>query len=209
VSVNGGKSLYRVTHKSLRDFQPLRYNNRDGHDGGSCQQRERHSKFLWFCVVHGPKPPLHCHNWLSFGKLQDTERLLIPCPSHVSSLLPYGGETCKYATAPITQKNLERFSTYWYAPFCCVFMVVALPNSEVTERLMNYLVYYLTWRDRWQYFHAGHVIHVERVCSTHLMEGWVSHRASLDTVKGRRGSAATCSPTSIPHSQTRILAVVG
>jgi hypothetical protein len=34
---------------------------------------------------------------------------------------PPSGETCKYATAPSTQKkNFERFSTYWYAPFCCV-----------------------------------------------------------------------------------------
>jgi hypothetical protein len=30
------------------------------------------------------------------------------------------GETCKYATVSSTQKSLERFSTYWYAPFCCV-----------------------------------------------------------------------------------------
>ena len=33
----------------------------------------------WFCVVHYPKPPLHSHNWLSFGKFQDTERFLIHC----------------------------------------------------------------------------------------------------------------------------------
>jgi hypothetical protein len=43
---------------------------------------------MWFCVVHGPKPPLHRHNWLSFCKLK--------------------------------KKREERFSTYWYAPFCCV-----------------------------------------------------------------------------------------
>jgi hypothetical protein len=54
----------------------------------------------WFCVVHGPKPPLHRHNLLSFGKFQDTERFLIPCPHHVSSQLPPSGETCKYATVP-------------------------------------------------------------------------------------------------------------
>ena len=30
----------------------------------------------WFCVVHDPKPPLHSHNWLSFGKFQDTEKNL-------------------------------------------------------------------------------------------------------------------------------------
>jgi hypothetical protein len=42
------------------------------------------------------------------------------CPRHVSSWLPHSGETYKYATAASTQKNLERISTYWYAPFCCV-----------------------------------------------------------------------------------------
>jgi hypothetical protein len=74
----------------------------------------------WFCVVHSPKPPLHHQNWLSFGKFKDTERFLIPCPRHVSSRLPPSGETCKYAMAPSTQENLERFFTYCYAPFCCV-----------------------------------------------------------------------------------------
>jgi hypothetical protein len=74
----------------------------------------------WFCVVHGPKSPLQRHNWLSFGKFQDTERFLIPCPRHVSSRLPPSGETCKYATAPSTKTKLGRFSTYWCAPFCCV-----------------------------------------------------------------------------------------
>jgi hypothetical protein len=70
----------------------------------------------WFCVICGPKPPLHGHNWLSFGKFQDTERFLIPCTRHVLLRLPPSGETCKYATVPSIQKNLESFSTYWYAP---------------------------------------------------------------------------------------------
>ena len=69
----------------------------------------------WFCVVHSPKPPLHRHNWLSFCKFQDTERFLIPCPRHFSTRLPPSGETCKYATAPVTRTNLDRFSTYSYA----------------------------------------------------------------------------------------------
>ena len=74
----------------------------------------------WFCAVHGPKPPLHRHNWLSFGKFQDTERFLIHCARHSSSWLPPSGGTCKYAKAPSTKKNFERFSTYWYASFCRV-----------------------------------------------------------------------------------------
>ena len=72
----------------------------------------------WFCAVHGPKPPLHRHNWLSFGKFQDTERFLIHCARHFSSRLPPSGGICKYSKAPSTKQNFERFSTYWYAPFC-------------------------------------------------------------------------------------------
>ena len=64
----------------------------------------------WFCVVHDPKPPFHRHNWLSFGKFQDTERFLIHCERHFSSrLLPSGGN-CKYTKAPITKKkNVREF----------------------------------------------------------------------------------------------------
>jgi hypothetical protein len=57
--------------------------------------------------------------WLSFGEFQDTECFLIPCPCHVSSRLPPSSETCKYATAPSTQKKIWGFSTYWYAPLQC------------------------------------------------------------------------------------------
>jgi len=74
----------------------------------------------WFCVVNDPKPPLHRHNWLSFGIFQDTEHFLIHCECHFSSRLPPSGGTCKYTKAPSTKKNLERFSIYWYAPFCRV-----------------------------------------------------------------------------------------
>ena len=60
----------------------------------------------WFCAVHGPKPPLHRHNWLSFAKFQDTERFLIHRARHFSSRLPSSGGTCKYAKAPSTKKRL-------------------------------------------------------------------------------------------------------
>jgi hypothetical protein len=56
--------------------------------------------------------PLVTRQISNFGKVQDTDRLLIPCPRQVSSRLPPSGETCKYATAPSTTKNLERFSVY-------------------------------------------------------------------------------------------------
>jgi hypothetical protein len=82
------------------------------HSAPAATVLEFHDYFVcrWFCVVHGPKPPLHHHSWLSFGKFQDTDCFLIPCPCHVLSQLPPSGETCKFATAPSTQKNLERFS---------------------------------------------------------------------------------------------------
>jgi hypothetical protein len=34
-------SHYRVVHKSLRDFRPLRYSTRDGHAEGEHVNRER------------------------------------------------------------------------------------------------------------------------------------------------------------------------
>ena len=57
----------------------------------------------WFCVVHDP---LHSHNWLSFGKFQDTKRFLIHCERHFSSWLPPSGGTWKYAKASSTKKKL-------------------------------------------------------------------------------------------------------
>jgi hypothetical protein len=40
-----------------------------------------------------PKPLIQHHNWLRFGKFQDTEHCLISCPRHVSLQLPPSGET--------------------------------------------------------------------------------------------------------------------
>ena len=74
----------------------------------------------WFCGVHGPKPPLHRHNWLSFGKFQDTERFLIHCARHFSSRLALAVEPASTPRPLVQKKNFERFCTYWYAPFCRV-----------------------------------------------------------------------------------------
>ena len=96
----------------------------------------------WFCVVHDPKPPLHSHNWLSFGKFQDTERFLIHCELHFSSRLPPSDGTWKYAKASSTEKNLERFYIYWYAPFCRVWLgCCAVEFGNPPEGLMNNSVY--------------------------------------------------------------------
>ena len=56
-------------------------------------------------MVHDPKPPQQSHNSLSFGKFQDTERFLIHCERHFSSLLPPSSGTWKYAKDPSTKKN--------------------------------------------------------------------------------------------------------
>jgi hypothetical protein len=40
-----GCSKYRVIHKSLRDFQPLRYSSRDGHAEGEHVTRGRDTPF--------------------------------------------------------------------------------------------------------------------------------------------------------------------
>jgi hypothetical protein len=67
----------------------------------------------------GPKLPLHRHNWVSFSKFQD-RTFSYPLSSPCFVMTATNGETCKYAMGPNTETNLERFSTYWYAPLCCV-----------------------------------------------------------------------------------------
>ena len=91
----------------------------------------------WFCAVHGPEPPLHRHNWLSFGKFQDTERFLIYCARHFSSRLPHSGGTCKYAKAPSTKKTLRVSLPIDMLLSAVSFLVVAQSSSEVPEWLMN------------------------------------------------------------------------
>jgi hypothetical protein len=86
----------------------------------------------WFCLALGLKLLLHRHNWLSFGKFKDTERFLISCPRHVSSLLPSSGKTCKYAMAPITETNVKRFSAYRYIAFCCVCLVCCAADFRIS-----------------------------------------------------------------------------
>ena len=90
--------IYGVIHKSLRDFRPLRYSNRDGHAEGELVNKGRDTPS--FC------PTLQVLNistlgdaeyvkFGNFGKFQDSERFLISCLRHVSSRLPPSGETCK------------------------------------------------------------------------------------------------------------------
>jgi len=96
----------------------------------------------WFCALHGPKPPLHCHNWLSFGKFQDTERFLIHCAGHFSSRLPRSVGTCKYAKAPSTKKTLRDSLPIDMILSAVSVLVVAQSSSEVPEGLMNNPVYW-------------------------------------------------------------------
>ena len=99
----------------------------------------------WFCAVRGPKPPLHRHNWLSFGKFQDTECFLIHCARHFSSQLPPSGGTCKYAKAPSTKKKTLRDSLPIDMLLSALsFLVVAQSSSEIPEGLMNNPVYMVT-----------------------------------------------------------------
>jgi hypothetical protein len=76
------------------------------------------------------------------GKFQDTERFLILCPRHVSSRLPAGGETCKYATVPSTHKKtwIDFLPIGLLLSTVSVF-VLAQPSSEFLEVLVNYPVH--------------------------------------------------------------------
>jgi hypothetical protein len=113
---------YRVIHKSLRDFRPLRYSNRDGNAEREHVNRGRDTPS--FCPTLqgldmstlGEAVDVKFGN---FGIFQDTERFFIPCPRHVSSRLPPSDKTCKYGTARSTQKKLGKILYL----FICSFLL--------------------------------------------------------------------------------------
>ena len=92
-------------------------------------------------MVHDPKPPLHSHNSLSFGKFQDTDRFLIHCERHFSSRLPPSGGTWKYAKAPSTKKTWRGSVPIDMLLSAVSVLVVAQSSSEIPEGLMNNSVY--------------------------------------------------------------------
>jgi len=93
-------------------------------------------------VVHDPKPLLHRHNLLSFGKFQDTERFLIHCERHFSSRLRPSCGTCKYTKAPSTKKTWTDSLSIDMLLSAMSVLVVAQSSSEIPEGLMNNPVYY-------------------------------------------------------------------
>jgi hypothetical protein len=104
-------SVFQLVYRDIR-YEPVKSSLND--------------LFLWVWIYDPVVPRLSRLSVISWfhqkRKFQGTERSLSSCPRHVSYRLPPSGKICKYAMAPITQTNLERFSTYWYAPFCCVFL---------------------------------------------------------------------------------------
>jgi len=140
--------IYRVIRKSLRDFRPLRYSNRDGNAEREHVNRGRDTPS--FCPTlqvlnMSTLGDAACVKFGNFGKFQDTERFLIPCSRHVWSRLHPSGETCKCATAPNTQKKKKkswRDSLLIDMLLSAVsVLVVAQPSLEVPEGLMYYPVY--------------------------------------------------------------------
>jgi hypothetical protein len=87
-------------------------------------------------------PPLVTRQTSNFGKFQDTDRLLIPCPRHVSSRLP--PLAVKPASTPrrLVQKKTWRGSLSIDMLLSAVsVLVVAQSSSDIPEGLMNNPVY--------------------------------------------------------------------
>ena len=97
----------------------------------------------WFCAVHGPKPPLHRHNWLSFGKFQDTERFLIHCARFFRHDYPLAVEPASTPRPLVQKKTLRDSLPIDMLLSALSFLVIAQSSSEVPEGLMNNPVYAL------------------------------------------------------------------
>jgi hypothetical protein len=135
---------YRVTHKSLRDFRPLRYSSRDGHAEGEHVNRGRDTAS--FCLT------LQVLDMCTLGDATDVIFWQIPThrPLTYSLSTPCFVTTAPLAVKPastprrlVPKKNLERFSVYWYDMLLSAVsvLVVAQSSSEIPEGLMTNSVY--------------------------------------------------------------------
>jgi len=66
--------LYRVIHKSLRDFRPLRYSSRDGHTEGEHVNRGRDTPSLCPTLQVPDMPTLMCLSWLLRSRVREFRR---------------------------------------------------------------------------------------------------------------------------------------
>jgi hypothetical protein len=83
--------MYRVIHKSLRDFRPLQYSSRDGHAKGEYVKRGRD--------IPSFRPTLQVLDMPTFGDAADVNHVIKFLP-HTISHVTYGG-TC--VSAPISR----------------------------------------------------------------------------------------------------------
>ena len=113
--------IYRVLHKSLRDFRPLRYSSLNGHAEGEHVNRGRYTPS--FC------PTLQVLDMSNLGDAADVN----PAKSKTQNAFVFPVHAmfrhdCLLAVKPANtprrlvkkKKKMEKFSTYWYAPFCGV-----------------------------------------------------------------------------------------
>jgi hypothetical protein len=132
--------IYRVIHKSLRDFRPLRYSSRDGHAEGSMStegETLQVSVLPYRCSIYAP---LVTRQMSNFGKFHRplTYSLSTPC---LVTTVPLA---VKPASTPrrLVQNKTWRDSLSIDKLLSAVsVLVVAQSSSEIPERLMNHPVY--------------------------------------------------------------------
>ena len=129
------RPIHRVNHKSLRDFRTRLRNNQDRHGlwaRTACLFRSAqaatllefvyHSRIVlsvggsvWY-MIRNLRCTVTIDSVLANSKTQNTFLFVNAIFLHDYPLAVEPGSTPR----PIVQKNLERFSTYSYAPFCSV-----------------------------------------------------------------------------------------
>ena len=98
----------------------------------------------WFCTVHGPKSPLHRHNWLSFGKFQTQNAFLFTVHAIFRHDYPLAVEPASTPRPLVPREGkkggggpLRDSLPIDMLLSVLSFLVVVQSSSEVPEGLMN------------------------------------------------------------------------
>jgi hypothetical protein len=101
--------LYRVIHKSVRDFRPLRYSSRDGHAEGEHVSRGRETPSLCPTLQVLDSSFLLCLSWLLRSWVR-TFRRELPCISILAFITQV---EFAYKAFRFQYKLWEKYGTTW------------------------------------------------------------------------------------------------
>ena len=138
---------YRVIHKSVRDFRPLRYSSRDSHADGEHVNRGRDTQISvlrYRCSICPPLVTRQMSNLAILANSNTQNAFLFHVHAMFSHDCPLAVKPASTPRRIVHKKNWRDSLPIDMLLSAVSVLVVVQQSSEVPEGLMNYPVYKFT-----------------------------------------------------------------